>query len=177
MKLISLLLRYAAFVFLAVCSFWGCKKSVANTGLGDSYMRFKLNGTKKDYGAASATFLAQTSGVYGVGIAGVNVNDPTNIFSITLYSKTAVSQGAGFTADYVTGTFFPQGTLAYVEGSKGYGSSTTFITPAAKVTVQITELSATYVKGTFSGTLYADNGNFTTVIYAVTEGEFNAKRN
>jgi hypothetical protein len=177
MKWISLLMLYIAFVFLVVVSFWGCKKSVANPGIGDSYMRYKLNGVKKDYNGCSAQFLDPVNGIYGVGIAGASTNDPSNDFSITLFSKTAVSQGAAFGADLVTGTYFAQAILAYVEGTKGYGSATTFITPSAKVSVKITELGSTYVKGTFSGTLYSDNGVYTTVVYTVTEGEFNAKRN
>jgi hypothetical protein len=176
MKKNHFLMLYAALLLFFVCSFGGCKKSTPSAGLGDSYMRYKLNGTKKDYNGCSAVFLSAVNGIYGVGIAGASSNDPSNDFSITLFAKTALSQGQTFTAGLVTGTYYTQGGLAYVEGSKSYSSAGTIINPAAKVSVIITELSSTYVKGTFSGTLYSDASNYTTVAYTVTEGEFNAKR-
>ncbi|MES1223212.1 MAG: hypothetical protein ABUT20_47400 [Bacteroidota bacterium] len=176
MKKYHFLMLYTVLFSLLLITFAGCKKSAETAVAGDSYMRYKLNGTKKDYNFCSATFLSAVNGIYSTGIAGANSNDPSNDFSITLFSKTPLSQGATFTAALVPATYFTQGQLAYVQSSKGYTSAGTVINPAAKVSVIITELSSTYVKGTFSGTLYSDADNYTTVVYTVTEGEFNAKR-
>lgn len=174
-----------------------CKKSggTANTGNGNSggyYMRFDLNGKAVDYESdpnATLSFLSGLALYNGALSAYSNIyNGAKDAVVITLFSTTAISAGVGYNdplkALAGNGDPEPQAEVFWFDStgvswitagafSDANGNvSLPGVVANAKVT--ITDLTSTYVKGTFSGTVYRPDFAVSNVI---SDGEFYLKRN
>jgi hypothetical protein len=178
----------AAAFFLFPC----CKKS--NNGSSSSngssyYMKFKLNGTAVEYDSQpiGAISFSQSDNLYTVVLAAYkNVNAGlANAVTITLFSNSSIGAGSSYnnptTAKRANGDILPVNTIFYYDSTANAwltGGELTLYGPVPGVTANaqltITDLTATYFKGTFSGTIYKSDLSKS---QSITEGEFYLKRN
>lgn len=157
-----------------------CKKSIpdpASVSSSQYYMRFKANGTQKEFTATTAYYFTTACSLNG------GTNDSTgngftiNIISInvpilanSMYNETeAVPSPGGYT---------PTVYFAYaINSPSNYNYGSWIAEPAEHsvyaCTVKILELDATHVKGTFSGRVRERKGSS---FIAISNGEFNVKR-
>ena len=178
-------------LFLSSCK----KESVSNNNADDhNYISFKSDGVEKEYASNSfATFSpADTSGIY-MGFMGAYQNtvgsDQPQI-SLLLMSEAEYTAGQVFQDPLKTvthgGVKEPQVIITYLEfvdpngfqslglfselvGQPGYLEHT-----VADAKATITEITASYVKGTFSATVFkSDDPSLKRVI---TDGKFYLKR-
>jgi hypothetical protein len=169
----SFILQFAIFVsclgILAACKKEnGASGNAPTTGY---YMKFKANGTQVNFTASLASKDTLIYGFYAMGVAGVN-SSTSDQFELDLYSYSLPSNGLSFSGGIVPETNQPAAFLTYGI----YSTQSVFTSlPSTnnEVSVVFTEVTDDYIKGTFSGTLYAD---LTTVKYKITDGEFYAAR-
>jgi len=180
--------------FLLVAT--SCKKTNDgnNNGAGDNYyIKFKANGEQKEYKSeADITLLPKKDGVYPCLLQGykdfsMGARDEIGLF---VFSNDAIVSGSFFhdplkavktNGDTLTQLTFnyndpakvgylSMGTLVYANGTSGFP----WVVADAQLT--ITELTATYAKGTFSGTTYKSSDPTITEKQLITGGEFYLKR-
>lgn len=175
-----------------------CKKSNAdnsgNNQNSEYYLRFKANGVKKEYTSQPAAIFTKVTsdGVYG-GLfdaykdytAGVQ-----DVVSIIIFSSNPVVANISYHDPLKTiktdQTAVPQILLTYTDEHKNTFQSmgpigdengnTIFAGVVADAQVTITELTSTYIKGTFSGSTYLSTDISLQQKQAITEGEFYLKR-
>jgi hypothetical protein len=166
-------------ILLAVSTlfFASCKKDSSNNNGSDYYIRAKLNGEQKEFKVnVAAVKGALASNVYTLVINGNSSNEQ---FNIALWSdKDDFQAGKTFSIDApAVGSY---NTLAYVTPIGSADPSYMWVTTYAwdvvpeTMTVTITEATSTYIKGTFSGTIYQDIETSVNS-KAITEGSFSAK--
>lgn len=161
---------------LLLLGFIGCKKSStggsSGSGLAIGTIAVSIDGTNTTFNfGAKASTLAVTGG-YGIRIKG-NKKDPSQSstsLTIEVVRGTPITTGTYVenisgsplvTMDYFLDIFFGVGNTA-----SAYGSASN------KVTVTITEITSTYVKGTFSGELQGPGITTPTVKTVMSNGEF-----
>ncbi|HEY5370850.1 MAG TPA: hypothetical protein VIJ75_17830 [Hanamia sp.] len=149
-----------------------CKKdSAASTGY---YVKANVNGTEINYtGFTSAMFLTIPSGqptpFSVLNIEGMNTQDATtDVLALGITDFSAITTKTY--TDVAVGYTF-QGTISYYDASNNQYNSVMALTPAVKIT--ITEITSSYVAGTFSGTAATISTGKTAVI---TNGSFKVKR-
>lgn len=159
-------------IVVSAITFSSCKKdSAASTGY---YVKATVNGTEINYtGFTSAIFLTMPSGEATpfnvLDIEGMKVqNGTTDVFAIDVTDFSPITTKT-YTDAAVGDTF--QGTISYYDDSTNEYNSVLAITPAVNIT--ITEITSSYVAGTFSGTTVAITNGNTAVI---TNGSFKVKR-
>ncbi|WP_116875262.1 hypothetical protein [Terrimonas sp.] len=166
--IISLLLFNLAWAITA------CKKNNSNSI--KSYMRYKVDGEQKQYDTCYVTLMGQfpnstppfyycaiACGRYGnSGIIATLYNN--NEISATQYTEAIFSRTQIPTA--ILGGYRDANNALYISWQNGW--------PNYPVTVDITEVTARYVKGKFSGTMRIVDG---TNEIAITGGEFLALTN
>jgi hypothetical protein len=188
-------------VLVIVFALPGCKKSGGSGNSGGNgsggtgsgyYMKFKLNGVAVEFDSqpfAGISYNKQDSLYTCVLTAYKDVNAGLkNAITVTLFSNNAIAAGVGYNdpakARAANGTITPQNTVFYYD-STAIGFLTmglfadangnillTGIVADARLT--ITEMTAAYVKGTFSGTVYKSSTLMQ--YYTITEGTFYLKR-
>jgi hypothetical protein len=187
-----------AFLF-SILLIEGCKKSNDSPGSpsGGYYISFKANGVQKQYSSqpfAVITYDANEK-VY-TGLIGAYKNFDATVsdsvqeqLSLLLFSNSAIAANSTFqdpakvTAS--DGSKLPPVQVTYYNDQKlGFltlglfadstGMVANFPNAIANGKVTITELTATYAKGTFSGTAFLDTDLTTTE--EITDGEFYVKR-
>ncbi len=158
-----------------------CKKEIPEPTApvtSEYYMRFKANGTQKEYTATTAFFFGSSQCALNGG-----TNDSTgNAFTIDLYSGNSPIQVNGSYTETETvpapNSYTPSAYFGYAINSPTIYNYSSWIAntnehSVYQCTVKILELDALHVKGTFSGKVRAQQGsNFITISY----GEFNVKR-
>ena len=166
-------------LLIAPILFYSCKKSSTPAPVASvsaSSMSLIYNNTKLSFnncfeGTASVNNAPEII-IIGNNITGSKVSD--NSFEVDITADAAtLKPGAVFQAASSFGQlnvmalfFFPDTTNTY---------TTQPASPAGTVT--ITDVSSTYIKGTFSGKLFAsDDFSATKLLYTVTNGTFVAKR-
>jgi hypothetical protein len=174
-----------------------CKKSggSGNNGGGNGsgyYMKFNLSGKAVEYDSEPIAELNKlnSDGLYSaVLLAYQNVNAGLkDAVTITLFSSTTISANVTYDdpkkATETNGSQVPATTVFWSDSAgTGYLTAGEFsdangnmiisgMTANAKLT--ITELTNTYLKGTFSGTVY--NSGDLSVSDAITDGEFYLQR-
>lgn len=157
---------------VSVFIFSSCKKNHdTSTGY---FVKANVNGTEISYtGFTSAMFLTMPSGgatpFNVLDIEGKNSqNGTTNVFDIAVTDFSAITTKT-YTDAAVGDTY--QGTISYYDDSSNQYISEMATTPAVLIT--ITEITSTYVAGTFSGTTATLATGKTAVI---TNGSFKVKR-
>lgn len=164
-----------------------CKKDNGSDDSGSGYyMRFKINGTQVEYkGQIEGTFDKVTALQHNTSLAGLKDALVATKNNMTLLLATENETQTGLTyASYATGTSGMQKAklvnLVYIdENGKSYLSWMEEFAPAlpagteTTATIKITEATANYIKGIFSGVLY--NEGYTTKLN-ITDGEFYARR-
>ena len=167
----TLLCLLSIVVFAALFSSCKKKESANNT---DYFVKANVNGAVISYtGFTSAMFLTMPSGgatPYNVlNIEGKNnPSSATDILAVVItdYDKITTKTYTDAVVGYTI-----QGTVNYYDAIGNQFSSAVAITPAVKIT--ITEITSTYVEGTFSGTAATISTGKTAVI---TNGSFRVKR-
>lgn len=183
----------AAIILLSLV-FSSCKKSSSSGDPNSSsgyYMRFKLNGAQVEYTSQAFAGLSQVKGdsIYtAVLVAYKDVNAGTkNAVTITVFTKGPLATGIGYNDPLKTrkanGDLLPQTVIFWYDSTAtGYLTAGTLsdasgnvplpgVVANAKLT--ITDLTSTYVKGTFSGTVYRSDFAKSA---SITDGEFNLRR-
>jgi len=182
--------------FAAILSilFSNCKKSSSDPGNGNGsgyYMRCKLSGASVEYTSqafASISHLTSDNLYTCVMGAYKDVNaGAKNAFTVTIFSVNPIAANVGYNdplkAQGSSGNTVPQTTIFWYDatgagyltvGSLSDNSGNTSISGVvANAHLTITELTSTYLKGTFSGTVYRSDLSTSEV---VTDGEFYLKR-
>jgi hypothetical protein len=187
--------RWAA-VLLIACAVPSCKKSSGsgsnnNGGNGSYYMKFKLNGVQVEYDSQPVALISFNSAnnLYTAALlAYKDVNAGlVNAVTMTVMSNTAFAAGASYNDPAkatVNGSMTPETTILYYDaGANGYitlgalaDASGNVPLPGvvANAKLTITELTATYLKGTFSGTVYKSSD--LQQVIQITEGQLYLKR-
>ena len=166
-------------LIIAAMLFYSCKKSSTPAPVvaaSSSSMVLTYNSTKLAFNncfeATASVNNAPEIIIIGNNITGSKVSD--NSFEVDITADaTTLKPGAVFQAassfgqlNVMTLFFFSDTTNTYTTQPKS---------PAGIVT--ITDVSSTYIKGTFSGKLFAsDDFSATNLLYTVTNGTFVAKR-
>jgi hypothetical protein len=190
-RITSLLVFICFVVYLHSCS----KKDVSGTTNSSTYyIKFKLNGTETDYnsGAFGSILYSASAGVYtGFIAAYYDVNAGLkNAIAITITSNDPIKvnkaykdpgksvQKNGDTTSQVTLNYYDNQAVGYLTLGLFVSPNGTIPVPGAVADGQVTltEISATDIKGTFSGTIYkSTDGSFQTYL-RITDGEFFVKR-
>lgn len=155
------MLRKILFVSLAVVTLASCKKDKDDAPA--YYLSAKVDGTKKDFNTA---IVAQKEGdatngysVYIVA-AGGTATSPLPAFDLTISDDVAITAKtytATATQIQADGSYTP-------DSQSSYDSDTDF-------TITVSSITATEIKGTFSGKVEDSSGGVKTI----TEGSFSAK--
>lgn len=183
------------FFLLAAVVFMGCKKDAGGSSDGgggtEFYIRFKANGTAAEYKSNAITQVLGVSpkGLYSCALQGYKDFSMTdnNLMSLVIWSEKPIAAKTYRNAENAVNTSnekIPQVLATYLDGNKisylSQGTLLSSLPPFDKilsdVEVTITEVSASRIEGSFSGTLYkTTDPNFTTTV-KITEGKFNLKR-
>ncbi|HET6252445.1 MAG TPA: hypothetical protein VFE32_00155 [Puia sp.] len=174
-----------------------CKKSNSsgngNNGNGSGYyFKFKLNGASVEYDSEPVAELSPTNseGLYSAAlIAYQNVNAGSkNAITILAYSSNTIAANVPYNdpskATEANGAPVPQSTVFWYDSTGvSYLTAGEFADASGNIPIAgmvanskltITDLTSTYLKGTFSGTVY-NAGNLSASI-TITDGEFYLKR-
>lgn len=160
-------------ILLGLFAVSSCKKS-HNSSPSGYYLKFKLDGTDKQYSLTTAFFTTQGP-FYNCSMTGENdISGTAEGMSIFLYSDAAITANTTYTDAEVTvdGQSTTQATLLYADGNGKQEGSTFLFSPNVKVT--ITGIDASSVTGTFSGTIANTTDNSETQV--VTEGQFRLQK-
>ncbi|HRP55836.1 hypothetical protein [Agriterribacter sp.] len=166
---------------------YSCKKDndPGNPGSG-YYMRFKVNGTLVEHkGQVEGTFDKATALQHNTSLAGLKepLVATKNNMTLLLVTENETQTGLAYTSYTTGGSGMQKGklvNLVYIdENGENYLSWMEEFAPdlppgtETKATIKITEATADYIKGSFSGVLY--NEGYTGKL-DITEGEFYARR-
>lgn len=138
-----------------------------NTNVSPYYMRFKVDGVTTEYKKVVLAFKLNYQNEYSISIQGQNViaSNPPSL-SLIVSDKTPIS-----TKTYFELTNSSISTMQY-RNEGGIDFSSGFTNTASQFKTEITEITATGIKGTFSGHV----SDFTSQkLLNITEGEFFAK--
>lgn len=167
-------------LFLLVCmiglTFTSCKKSSSSSN-SSYYMKAKFDGSSKSFNKTVAAIKANLgNGSYSLIITGLSSTDQ---MALMLWSdKDDFNAGKTFTLEALGGTTYNELTYAAPLGSSDpmsqWVSTYDYGTVPETFQCTITEATATYIKGTFSGVIYQNN-NSDVASKTITEGQFYAK--
>lgn len=172
-------LRLFALSMLLLIGFSGCKKATEDGngdgggGNGQYYLRFNANGVKKEFTGFTIVDFAETRGVYNYAFQGRNSHADLRGMSISLFTPAPLTQPASYTYENFTPLNVPQTHIGYMTEDRTMFVSMTTLFPDYSATISITEITADYMKGTFSGKL--TNEDWTASI-TITNGEFKLKK-
>ena len=163
-------------LLLAIFSFCSCKKDSSGSNSGNYYVKFKLNGswvTWKTVAGELGPDLADPSKTD----FGVTANDDAQK---TVLDISIQIDGSNFTTgvyDSDNGSYWV--VMSYLENAntanmKYFDISDATGQPASKYTITVTSITATELRGTFSGNYLYDDLDQETK--AITEGEFVVRR-
>lgn len=186
------LIIFSFIVFAAL----GCSKN-KDGGSADYYIRFKTDGSQRhiDYAVIQGQKLVDSTSVnlngkvyiYSFGAANSNAESMT----LGIYSGTVLTAPVTFNESVLLRNALPGVNIIYGENASSMASGNTFhnigffapvpayFPETANIkrdfVISVSEYNSTYIKGTFSGTLYRHDGNGNvqvSVTKSITEGEF-----
>lgn len=145
------------FVTLLSFGFTSCKKEGANTNVAIGTISVSIDGNTTTFNVGAKASVLPVTGGYGIKIFGNKKDPATSATSLTINiargsaitTGTYVENGAGnplVQMDYFLDLFFGSGT-----------DYSNFRSTSNPVTINIIEISSSYVKGTFSGELIGPN--------------------
>ncbi len=178
---------------LAACLFFAisliaiisCKKNSGTPAPGTGYLRFTVDGVKVETFPTPAVSLNAISGIYDLGVSGFKDKDFNNeSIIISLGSKTKIDHATSFSSTQLLSSgstvHYPALHILYYDKANAeytslFGDNTWTNIPALTATATdavlvITEITASNVKGTFSGTVYSQIS--ISKKYKITDGEF-----
>jgi hypothetical protein len=158
---------------LGLIALSSCKKDSNSPSTG-YYVKFKLDGTEKQYSEiATAVFTTQLP-LYQCAMVGEKQTNGTVYegMGITINNSGSIAANLTYTDELVSGLGTPQAILLFTDDAGAQASSGFATSPNVKVT--ITQMDDKTVTGTFSGTIESTTDMSTT--HTVTEGEFHLSR-
>ena len=163
-----------AIVILALFATTSCKKDGGSSSSG-YYVKFKLNGTQKQYSETTAAVFTDAFSVHQCSMVGEETKSASIYegMAISIYSDAAIAANVTYTDQIVASLGTPQATLLFTD-SDGTQTTSAFLSNA-NVKVTITQMDDKTVTGTFSGNIgdISDiSGN-----ESITEGQFHLPRN
>ncbi|MGC4234035.1 MAG: hypothetical protein QM594_13740 [Niabella sp.] len=181
---------------LLLLCFTGCKKESQGDPAnpkGEYYLKFKANGTQKliDYAVIQGQDIeSQTTDAYGgkvflysIGAAKIS-GEMVGLGFVSQTRLTAPAtfrESAGISGTDKTATLMYNKSLADIDPLMSIGvldPLNNYASVVRDVIIDITEYNTTYIKGTFSGTVYPADDDMGPVLsgkIAITEGEFKLK--
>ncbi|MFT3701404.1 MAG: hypothetical protein QM802_03500 [Agriterribacter sp.] len=179
-KLKYLIALAIAFILLGTT---GCKKKDNAEPPGNYYMKFNANGVSKNFKGGLSNFSQKNSDTdYGTALlaSGSDTDPNIDIFAIGLTTEGANKTNITYTNYKTTASGFEKAKLLFLSYTDDQGTKYTAIFDdetigsvyaegIANNQLIVTEATAAYTKGKFSGTLYADDY---TKEMKITEGEF-----
>jgi hypothetical protein len=159
-------------IIFSVFALSSCKKNSDNPSSG-YYVKFKLDGNEKQYTETTAAVFNTTLPVYSCALVGEKLISGTVYegMGINIFNDAAIAANVTYTDAEVASIGAPQATLLYTDSTGAQASSATAISP--NVQVVITQMDASSVTGTFSGSISSLTGSST---QTVTEGTFHLPR-
>lgn len=169
--------RISLSLILSVALFACQKNGDSPSGSNNSvHMTAKFDGQTKNFSTVVHAAKIQLGDGYSLTITGVNGTSET--FSISIWTDMSdIHSGDVF--NYQATGMSTENSLNWASNVANsnettiWSSTSIYVVPANDMKVTITEITATTVKGTFSGTIYQNIDNPGT--HSVTEGEFVAK--
>ena len=162
-------------VIFSVFAISSCKKKSDNPSTSGYYVKFKLDGTDKQYTETTAAVFTTTLPLYSCAMIGEKLISGTVYegMGITIFNDAAIAANVTYTDALVASIGAPQASLLYTDATGAQSSSA--IASSPNVNVVITSMDDKTVTGTFSGNI-VNTTDFTTS-HAVTEGQFHLPRN
>jgi hypothetical protein len=147
---------------LLLASIASCKKDSTTTPNSSSYyVKFKFNGTQKQYTAYTTSLLGTASSADGCEIIGYASGTHPAGVTISVVDNAPITTNKTYTEAIGIFTYVDESGISYVAGSVYNGTSFNLV---------ITEIASDHIKGTFSAVLQKAG---TPIEYInVTEGEF-----
>jgi len=166
-------------------TFNSCKKAANNAGTdGNYYVKFKFDGTTKTLTSAHGGINNGGGGVYGAAIYGKFSNDGAKESNIMILDSLPMNTTKTYRCILVkaNGTnAVPQALFSYYDEHNATYVATYlgYITgphPDQEINVKFSQITQTYMKGTFDAhvELYGEKQPY--VIHPITDGEFYIKR-
>ncbi len=167
----KVLLSSIVFGLVALSS---CKKNNDNPSTAGFYVKFKLDGTDKQYSGITTALFTTALPLYQCALIGEKQVSGTVYegMGINIYNDAAIAANVTYTDALVASLGTPQAILLYTDATGAQASSATATSPNVKVV--ITQMDASSVTGTFSGTIVSTTDLTTT--QTVTEGQFHLPR-
>lgn len=161
-------------IIFSVFAISSCKKNNDNPSSSGFYVKFKLDGTEKQYTETTAAVFSTALPVYSCALVGEKLISGTVYegMGINIFNDVAIAANVTYTDAVVASIGAPQATLLYTDAAGAQESSATAISPNVKVV--LTQIDDKSVTGTFSGTIVSTTDLTTT--QTVTEGEFHLPR-
>ena len=151
---------------LIIFAFQACKKD-NNGNSNELFMRFKANGVLVEYNDPTTLYAILTQG--GAQHTGSFTGyDPISTMTLQVYDSMAISVKA-YTGFYIVGSVLLGALMSYGDAN---GVTYSQDTNNNDIVINVSEVTATNVKGTFSGTLVEPG--YPNI--AMTQGEFNVQR-
>lgn len=174
-------------IFVFILMFCNCSSSDDSSGGngGEYYIDFTINGTNKHYSliVGAEEQYVDFADMYGLTISGVAntaISNPTEVESIEilLFSPSSISEGE-YTSAYYDGTVQFGTKIGYLASSNSetnvYSSTVNLdISTTAWATVEVTERTDTYIKGTFNASLFEvyDENEPPAITHVIENGAF-----
>jgi hypothetical protein len=144
----------------------------------DYFMSFEVNGSKilyTDLLAAEFNYI-ENQGLYGLTIAGANFTGPNldEDFGIILIDDKEISTST-YSQEVNPNTYNSEALISYIKSGEGYSSAHPILSNEATATASITNITSTFIEGTFSGNLVNSSGDYNTITHIVKNGKFKIK--
>jgi hypothetical protein len=168
------------FIFLGILAvpvmYSSCKKSKTQAPATTStyYVKLKVNGTAKSMTMTPIVMFTSAPPLYLAQLSGYFPNDFGSGANFTLEDSNSFNTSSTYTAQYVkvNGTVIGQPSFSFTsDDGKAYIAAPA--TPGTAIALNFTEITASYVKGTFSGTMQLEG---TSTFAQITDGQFYLKR-
>lgn len=161
--------KYFNYLLIGLLVFSSCKKSSSDPAIGT--ISANIDGSVTTFNVNAKASNLQVTGGYGIKIFGYKKDPSTSWTSLTL----TIARGTPIT----TGTYIensggnPLVTMQYFyDVIFGSGFTTVNYGASNKVTITITEITGSYIKGSFSGDLQGPGLNNTTAKASMSGGVF-----
>ena len=170
MKNINLIALFIFAITLTSCSSNNNDDEQAQDS--EFYISFEINNKKTTYTnvISASTNYNSTLDIYGISILGGEANTALSIY---LYDTAQISTKT-YTGNIIPNKYISSAIISYGSGSEGFTSAAPNISSVANASVTVTEISTTFIAGTFTGVLVS-NSDYSTVTHTIKNGKFKLK--
>jgi|GEM_PF-2095332 hypothetical protein len=174
-------LLFSALLIITCLTGIGCSKSDGSDGDGGGggkyYVKFEIDGEKREYTGVTTLSVGQNDGVYVYQFTGIKAPNVIEGMSMTITTDKPITAPQSFKTVTWTPSGSTQGMIQLLLGIHDK-DNTTYVSFVATgydypANATITEITSNHVKGTFNGEV--TNSSFTKS-KSITKGEFFLKR-